>query len=39
MFESRFRFVPTEFALAGGALDERYAACWQGLRDQFRAQV
>ncbi len=36
MFESRYRFVPTEFALAGGALDAGYADCWQGLRDQFK---
>jgi homogentisate 1,2-dioxygenase len=36
MFESRYRFVPTEFALAGGALDDRYAECWQRLRDQFK---
>jgi len=36
MFESRYRFVPTEFAMAAGALDTRYAECWQGLRDQFK---
>ena len=35
MFESRWRFVPTDYAINGGALDERYAECWQGLRDQF----
>ncbi len=36
MFESRYRFIPTEFALAGGALDAQYASCWQGLRDQYK---
>jgi homogentisate 1,2-dioxygenase len=36
MFESRYRFVPTEFAMTAGALDTRYAECWQGLRDQFK---
>jgi homogentisate 1,2-dioxygenase len=36
MFESRWRFHPTEFALKGGALDTSYADCWSGLRDQFK---
>jgi len=36
MFESRWRFHPTEFALQGGALDTAYADCWRGLKDQFR---
>ncbi|HWP19888.1 MAG TPA: homogentisate 1,2-dioxygenase [Burkholderiaceae bacterium] len=36
MFESRYRFVPTAFALEGGALDTRYAECWQGLKDRFK---
>ena len=36
MFESRWRFHPTEFALKGGALDTTYADCWSGLRDQFK---
>ena len=35
MFESRWRFHPTEFALSGGALDRAYAACWAGLADNF----
>ncbi|NRF65675.1 homogentisate 1,2-dioxygenase [Aquincola sp. S2] len=35
MFESRYRLVPTEFAMNGGALDAAYAECWQGLKDQF----
>ena len=36
MFESRWRFVPTAFAMTGGALDDQYASCWAGLRDRFR---
>lgn len=40
MFESRYRFVPTAFALRsvheGGALDDGYTECWQALRDQFK---
>ncbi|MBL8352884.1 MAG: homogentisate 1,2-dioxygenase [Burkholderiaceae bacterium] len=35
MFESRWRFHPTEFALNGGALDRQYAACWAALADHF----
>lgn len=31
MFESRWRFVPTAFAINGGALDAQYASCWSGL--------
>jgi homogentisate 1,2-dioxygenase len=36
MFESRWRFVPTAFAMTGGALDRDYANCWNGLTDRFR---
>ena len=36
MFESRWRFHPTEFALTGGALDAAYADCWSGLQNQFK---
>ncbi|MCW7539018.1 homogentisate 1,2-dioxygenase [Aquabacterium sp. A7-Y] len=36
MFESRFRFVPTQFAMDGGALDTAYPECWQGLQNSFR---
>jgi homogentisate 1,2-dioxygenase len=36
MFESRYRFVPTAFAMAGGALDAAYAGCWAGLKDGFQ---
>ena len=35
MFESRWRFKPTAFALGCGALDAGYAACWAGLGDGF----
>ena len=36
MFESRWRFRPTAFAMASGALDVAYAECWTGLEDQFK---
>jgi homogentisate 1,2-dioxygenase len=36
MFESRWRFIPTEFALRSSALDHDYADCWAGLQDQFK---
>lgn len=35
MFESRYCFIPTPFALASSALDQDYADCWAGLKDQF----
>jgi homogentisate 1,2-dioxygenase len=35
MFESRWRFQPTPFALQGGAIDGGYAQCWSGLADRF----
>lgn len=35
MFESRYRFVPTAWAMKGGALDTGYAGCWSGLKDTF----
>ncbi|WP_325345570.1 homogentisate 1,2-dioxygenase [Xylophilus sp.] len=39
MFESRYRFVPTAFALRGraegGTIDGDYTDCWQGLQDRF----
>lgn len=37
MFESRWRFHPTEFALKQAPLDAAYADCWSGLGDQFKA--
>jgi homogentisate 1,2-dioxygenase len=36
MFESRYRFIPTAFALQSPALDQDYADCWAGLKDQFK---
>ncbi|MEO8299276.1 MAG: homogentisate 1,2-dioxygenase [Burkholderiales bacterium] len=36
MFESRWRFKPTAFALGCGALDATYANCWTGLKDGFK---
>ena len=37
MFESRWRFKPTAWAMNGGAaLDGRYADCWAGLGDAFQ---
>jgi len=36
MFESRFRFRPTEWAMQGGALDTGYADCWRDLKDGFQ---
>lgn len=37
MFESRWRFHPTEYALRSSALDTGYADCWSGLQDRFAA--
>jgi homogentisate 1,2-dioxygenase len=37
MFESRYRFVPTDFALRSDALDTAYAECWAQLQDHFQA--
>ena len=37
MFESRYRFVPTVYAMEGGALDASYNQCWSGLQDNFKA--
>ncbi len=37
MLESRLRFVPTAWAMQGsGALEARYADCWQGLADPLQ---
>ncbi len=35
MLESRYRFIPTAFALHGGALDPAYADCWSSLPDTY----
>jgi homogentisate 1,2-dioxygenase len=37
MFESRWRFRPTAWALACGHVDARYADCWADLADHFKA--
>ena len=36
MFESRYRFIPSAFALSKAPLDHDYADCWAGLKDQFK---
>lgn len=36
MFESRYRFVPSAYAMNGGTLDANYLQCWDGLRDEFK---
>ena len=36
MFESRYRFIPTAFAMNTAPLDHDYADCWAGLKDQFK---
>jgi homogentisate 1,2-dioxygenase len=36
MFESRWRFKPTTWALSGGLLDAAYADCWASLADRFQ---
>jgi homogentisate 1,2-dioxygenase len=33
MFESRYRFVPTAFAMHGDLLDKKYAQCWAVLKN------
>ena len=35
MFESRWRFLPTAFALNEAPRDTAYADCWSGLADRF----
>jgi homogentisate 1,2-dioxygenase len=37
MFESRWRFHPTAYALNEAPLDRDYASCWAGLGDRFGA--
>ena len=36
MFESRYRFIPSAFAINKALLDHDYADCWAGLKDQFK---
>jgi homogentisate 1,2-dioxygenase len=38
MFESRWRFQPSPFALNCDALDAAYAECWAGLPDRFAGE-
>ena len=35
MFESRYRLVPSAWAMQAGRLDPAYADCWAGLADRF----
>jgi homogentisate 1,2-dioxygenase len=35
MLESRYRFIPSAWAMQPGRLDGAYADCWQGLADHF----
>ncbi|CAN5688823.1 homogentisate 1,2-dioxygenase [soil metagenome] len=37
MFETRYRFLPTEFALKSSALDTSYSSCWADISDHFKA--
>ena len=39
MFESRWRFVPTDYAITCGALDPSYSDCWAGLADRLQNQA
>lgn len=36
MFESRYRFIPTAFALTTPSLDASYPDCWAGLQDRYK---
>jgi homogentisate 1,2-dioxygenase len=36
MFESRYRFIPSEYAMKSPVLDQNYADCWAGLQDKFK---
>lgn len=36
MFESRYRFIPSAFAINKAPLDHDYADCWAGLKDRFK---
>jgi homogentisate 1,2-dioxygenase len=37
MFETRWPLKPTAWALRDAPLETTYAACWQGLKDEFTA--
>lgn len=36
MFESRYRLIPTAFAMTCGALDDEYVSCWAGLQTRSK---
>jgi homogentisate 1,2-dioxygenase len=36
MFESRYRFIPSGYAMQSPVLDQNYADCWAGLQDKFK---
>ncbi len=36
MFESRYRFVPTVYAMQAGSLDADYAKCWAKLKGHYK---
>jgi len=36
MFESRYRFIPSGYAMQSPVLDQNYADCWAGLTDNFK---
>ncbi|TAG33405.1 MAG: homogentisate 1,2-dioxygenase [Polaromonas sp.] len=36
MLESRYRLVPTEYAMQGDALEGSYSQCWAGLEDRLK---
>lgn len=36
MFESRYRLIPTRFAMQSPALDNSYADCWAGLKENYQ---
>jgi homogentisate 1,2-dioxygenase len=36
MFEGRYRFIPTQWALQSSSLDREYADCWASLQDRFK---
>ncbi len=37
MFETRWRLLPTSWALNDAPLEATYANCWQGLKEEFNA--
>ena len=37
MFETRWRLLPTGWALREAPVETTYANCWQGLKDEFKA--